>query len=1082
MTRADMIVVHAIWTDPQAGFTDTALHLWGENGRAGLPDGASNEDVAGDSARDDDGGSTPAVLDTVVDPEALRSVFGDLHDALLASGGTTSELLLMLPHANSRVVLSSEFAQRSIQSDGEGRFSLKPRRVATLAFSPADAVDLLTGLSGSSQERFVRGDSLRYWTKFAEFVLGLLAGQQYVPALFRPGKDRFHGYWRAVVDDERDASQLQAFLTSMPPVCRSVVRDRLAGRQADLQAGFACFTGQGSNEAASILESFLQATLDALVRRCLDGDDMAHALLGRPAETDSPLRRWLRSLVGPKAALLGSTEDCERVHRTVQEWLSKLEQLPDHRSYRSCFRLNPPTPSHPTTGVPPGQPWRLTLHVQDINRSDSIVDASELAASESAGEPHILKRPFDDALDKLRTDVGKAARHFPALAPCAAASGPVEIELTLQEAYTFLRDAAPILELEGFGVLLPNWWREDRPRMRMWLDLHPSDESSTSVADLELGLETVIGFDWRVAVGDESLTVEELRQLASSKEPLVQVRGRWTEVQSTEIQSALTFLQQRRDGRMTVFEALRLCYAADDLDTGLPVAGIRSSGWIDQLLGGSQTHRSLESLEPPAAFRGTLRPYQIRGMEWLTFLSRLGLGACLADDMGLGKTIQLIALLLREREDAKPPGPTLLVVPMSLVGNWQRELERFGPSLDAMVHHGTERLTGKEFVAEVAKHDVVISTYSLIPRDLEHIGAVDWHRVVLDEAQNIKNPVAKQAVAIRSLRAIHRIAMTGTPVENRLSELWSIMDFLNVGYLGNASEFRRRFAVPIERHHDSDRAGRLRDIIRPFLLRRLKNDPLIEVDLPEKMEMKVYCNLTKEQAGLYQAVVDNMLGEIDSVDGIKRRGMILVALVKLKQVCNHPAQFLKDSSPLAHRSGKCNRLVEMLEEVVAEGDNALIFTQFRRMAEMLEEHLRDRFKREILLFHGGTPRKKRDEIVERFQDDSIETPILILSLKAGGFGLNLTAANHVFHFDRWWNPAVEQQATDRAHRIGQVRRVQVHKFVCIGTLEERIDALLEKKKNLADRIVGTGEKWLTELSTDKLREVLELSREAVAEP
>ena len=1064
MTRPETIIVHAIWTDRQTGFPGSALHVWGENG-------ASKKDDAGDFSSTIGGDSNPTILDTAVDPEILRSVLGDLHDALLASGGTTSELQLMLPHSNSSAVLSRDFAQRYTESDSEAQLTLKPRRIATLAFSPADAVDLLTGLSGCLHERFVRGDSLRYWTKLAEFVLALLARQQFVPAVFRPCVDRFHGFWRPVVDDERDAGQLQNFLAAMPPVCRSVVSQGDDGS-----------AGQGASEATSILESFMQATLGALVRQCLDGDEMAHALVGRPVENDSALRRWLRSLVGSKVQLLGSVEECGLVHRTVREWLSKLDQLPDHRSYRSCFRLNPPPTSRRAAGADPSASWRLTLHVQDIYRSDWIVDGSELVASESPGEPRILKRPFDDALDKLRTDAGKASRHFPRLAPCAEASGPVEIDLTLHEAYAFLRDAAPILELEGFGVWLPDWWRDDRPRMRMWLDLHPTDESASAATDLELGLETVVGFDWRVAVGDESLTVEELRQLASSKEPLVQVRGRWTEVQTAEIQSAMKFLEQRRDGRMTVFEALRLCYAADDLDTGIPVAGIRSRGWIDQLLGLSQTHKAIESLEPPAGFMGVLRPYQIRGMEWLMFLSRLGLGACLADDMGLGKTIQLIALLLREREDGTPPGPTLLVVPMSLVGNWQREIEKFGPSLDAMIHHGTERLSGKEFVTEVAKHDIVISTYALIYRDLEHVGAVDWHRVVLDEAQNIKNPAAKQTVALRSLRAVHRIAMTGTPVENRLSELWSIMDFLNVNYLGSASEFRRRFAVPIERHHDSDRAGRLRDIIRPFLLRRLKNDPLIEVDLPAKMEMKVYCNLTKEQAGLYQAVVDNMLGQLDSADGIQRRGMILVALMKLKQICNHPAQFLGDSSAISHRSGKCNRLVEMLEEVVAEDENALIFTQFRRMAELLHPHLGEIFNREILMLHGGTSRKKRDEIVRRFQDDSQKTPILILSLKAGGYGLNLTAASHVFHFDRWWNPAVEEQATDRAHRIGQDKRVQVHKFVCIGTLEEHIDALLEKKKNLADRIVGSGEQWLTELTTDKLREVLQLSRDAVAEP
>jgi len=418
---------------------------------------------------------------------------------------------------------------------------------------------------------------------------------------------------------------------------------------------------------------------------------------------------------------------------------------------------------------------------------------------------------------------------------------------------------------------------------------------------------------------------------------------------------------------------------------------------------------------------------------------------------------------------------------MSLVGNWQRELARFAPNIKVMIHHGLERLAGRDFVEEVAKYHVVISTYGLTHRDFEHLAAVPWHRIVLDEAQNIKNPAAKQSAALRTLRAGHRIALTGTPVENRLSELWSILDFLNPGYLGTASDFRRRFAVPIERNHDDDRTQRLRALIRPFVLRRRKDDPNILPDLPDKMEMKVYCNLTREQAALYEAIVNEMLARVDIAGGIQRRGLILATLVKLKQVCNHPAHFLGDGSELPHRSGKCDRLTNMLEEVVAEGHRALVFTQFREMGNLLKKMLEEALDRPVLFLHGGTPMKGRDQLVQQFQDPAGESPVFLLSLKAGGLGLNLTAAKHVFHFDRWWNPAVENQATDRAHRIGQDKQVQVHKFICIGTLEERIDALIEHKRNIAENIVGSGEDWLTELSTDSLRDILTLSREAVSE-
>jgi len=418
---------------------------------------------------------------------------------------------------------------------------------------------------------------------------------------------------------------------------------------------------------------------------------------------------------------------------------------------------------------------------------------------------------------------------------------------------------------------------------------------------------------------------------------------------------------------------------------------------------------------------------------------------------------------------------------MSIVGNWHRELQRFAPSLKVMIHHGHERLSGEAFVEEAKQHDVVITTYSLALRDKEHLSAIEWEYVVVDEAQNIKNESAKQTQAIKNLNARHRIALTGTPVENRLSELWSIMEFLNPGYLGSGTDFRKKFSIPIERYHDADRAETLKRVIQPFVLRRLKTDKSIIADLPDKMEMKVFCNLTQEQASLYEAVVKEMIEKIEQSDGIERKGLVLSTLLKLKQVCNHPAHFVADGSSLPGRSGKLARLEEMLEEALAAGDKALIFTQFAEMGTMLRHHLQERLGCEVLFLHGGTPKKQRDAMVQRFQEDKRGAPLFILSLKAGGVGLNLTAANHVFHFDRWWNPAVENQATDRAFRIGQQRNVQVHKFVCVGTLEERIDQMIEQKKVLAESIVGAGENWLTEMSTAQLKELFTLSREAVGE-
>jgi SNF2 family DNA or RNA helicase len=440
-------------------------------------------------------------------------------------------------------------------------------------------------------------------------------------------------------------------------------------------------------------------------------------------------------------------------------------------------------------------------------------------------------------------------------------------------------------------------------------------------------------------------------------------------------------------------------------------------------------------------------------------------------------TAQLIALLLK-----RPSRPTLVICPTSVVGNWRHELARFAPGLKVLVHHGAARASGEDLKLAAAQHDVVLSTYSLMHRDEAFLARVKWEGVVLDEAQNVKNASTRAAQAARAIGAHWRIAMTGTPVENRLADLWSIFQVINPGYLGSAEEFRREFALPIERASDADATARLKALTAPFILRRVKTDRSVISDLPDKQEMKVYCSLTREQATLYEAVVQDTMRQISDSDGIKRRGLILALLTRLKQVCNHPALLLHDGSPLQGRSGKLARLGEMLEEVVAIGERALVFTQYAEMGRMLQDYLREMLDREVQFLHGGTPMPERDRLVTEFQSDAHGPPVFILSLKAGGTGLNLTRANHVFHFDRWWNPAVENQATDRAFRIGQTRNVQVHKYVCAGTFEETLDDLIERKVALAESIVGTSEAWITEMSTDDLRQLFRLRREdAVAE-
>jgi SNF2 family DNA or RNA helicase len=697
---------------------------------------------------------------------------------------------------------------------------------------------------------------------------------------------------------------------------------------------------------------------------------------------------------------------------------------------------------------------------------------------ESKDSLHYLNRKFDHPQEKLLADLGKASRLYPPIEDSLHSARPDSAQLTTQQAYTFLKEAVPLFTESGFGVLIPPWWNKGAANLKlsMQLNMKPKKEPKTSKG--RFGFDSLINYDWQLAIGDEPLSEEEFKALVSLKEPLVRIRGQWVEVKKEDIEAAIKFFKSRGQGEMKLGEALRLGLAKGETNTGLPVSGFAASGWLSELFERLSGRAAIEEQSQPDDFVGELRPYQTKGMSWLAFLRQYGLGACLADDMGLGKTIQMLALLLKDKEKGIDK-PTLLICPTSVVGNWQREANKFAPSLSVLVHHGIARKK-KEFLSDVREYDLVISTYALAHRDEEMFSQIHWKGVVLDEAQNIKNQFTKQSQAVRKFKSDYRVALTGTPVENRLSELWSILEFLNPGYLGSADGFRKRFALPIERYNDKDAGIMLRSIVSPFILRRLKTDPTIIKDLPDKIEMKEHCNLTKEQATLYEAVVKDMLKKIEESEGIERKGMVLSALVRLKQVCNHPAQFLGDSSTLPGRSGKLNRITEMLEEVLAEDDAALIFTQFAEMGGMLKKHFQTIFGQEVLFLHGGVPQKQRDQMVMRFSEKN-GPRIFVLSLKAGGVGLNLTRASHVFHFDRWWNPAVENQATDRAFRIGQTKNVQVHKFLCDGTLEERIDEMIEDKKALAENIIGTGEGWLTEMTTEQLRDMFTLRKEAVAD-
>jgi SNF2 family DNA or RNA helicase len=554
------------------------------------------------------------------------------------------------------------------------------------------------------------------------------------------------------------------------------------------------------------------------------------------------------------------------------------------------------------------------------------------------------------------------------------------------------------------------------------------------------------------------------------------------ELDRDKMQQLLQFWQTHQHGvpEVTLLDMLKLgAESEDDLEW-------EHDQNLQDMLSRLQDKNALSPINDPSALQGSLREYQKRGVAWLQYLETLGLNPCLADDMGLGKTLEVIARLLKEREDRAEDDclpPTLVIAPTSVLGNWRKEIERFAPQLRTLVHQGGKRLKDKQaFVENCEAYDVVLTSFALARLDEKLLQSVQWHRVVVDEAQNIKNPQAAQTRAILKLSAPHRLALTGTPVENRLRDLWSIFNFLNPGYLGKEAQFRKTFELPIYKSNDLRKSETLKKLVEPFILRRVKTDKRIINDLPDKVEQKMYCTLSPEQASLYEAVVQDVTAQLEEAEGIQRKGLILSTLLKLKQICNHPMQFLQDGSAFtAERSHKLQRLGEMMEEVIESGESMLIFTQFTEIGGALARYLEQVRHYNTYYLHGGTNVARREQMVTEFQNPETEPSAFILSLRAGGVGLNLTKANHVFHFDRWWNPAVEDQATDRAFRIGQRKNVFVHKFVAMGTLEERIDAMIEDKKRLSSLVVGTDESWLTELDNETFKDLITLRRSAVLE-
>lgn len=896
------------------------------------------------------------------------------------------------------------------------------RDVPALLLPAADAVPVLTR-ARAAHAAGAHGvhPAAVFWGTAALLALRLAARAKLLPGLSTGAYDA----WRCGPLGEEDVRQLRELAAAMPPEAHAAPQPADGGPEEPARAGAPDGRRPGVllPDPEHLLRTFLDAVADGL-----------------PRSPAAVLATGGRAFAAP-----------EPEHVPEQRaWADDVAAGHD-AGVRVSLRVD-----MDTTGDRPA--FRAVVQLHGTADPTLLADAADVWAGTAA---HFGPGARMQALLTLR----RAAHAWDALSPLLSAAVPDAVDLGDDDLAALLGPGARDLAAAGVEI---HWPRDLTRHLTARAVVGPADDpDGRRPGPSYLSADALVAFGWRYAVGDVALTRAELDRLAEAARPVVRLRDRWVLVDPESVRRAL----DRKDADLTPVDALGAALTGEIDDPAVPGGRVEvaASGWLDTLRKRiADPEEQSEPTAPPAALAATLRDYQLRGLSWLRRMTSLGLGGCLADDMGLGKTITLISLHLDRQEHDETAGPTLVVCPASLLGNWQREIERFAPGTPVRRFHG-----GGRSLEALAAGEFVLTTYGTMRLDAERLAAAGWSLVVADEAQHVKNPFSATARALRTIPSKARVALTGTPVENNLSELWAILDWTTPGLLGPLRRFRTRYADAAESgaHTDAERLARL---VRPFLLRRRKSDPGIAPELPRKTETDRAVALTAEQAGLYEAVVRETLAAIAEADAMARRGLILKLMTALKQICNHPAQYLKEDSPrIPGRSGKLELLDELLEVILAEDGSALVFTQYVQMARLLQAHLAARGVPAQLL-HGGTPVPEREELVRRFQDG--EVPVFLLSLKAAGTGLNLTRAGHVVHYDRWWNPAVEAQATDRAYRIGQTQPVQVHRLIAEGTIEDRIARMLQHKQGLADAVLGGGgEAAITELSDEQLAEVVRLA-------
>ena len=943
-----------------------------------------------------------------------------------------------------------------------------PWQVEGLAIEACEATTWLSKipLSGRNSEL---GEELKWWSHLQRWSLSIIARGRWLPQV---ELSRGEGYphrarWLPLLNKEEDRKRLEELAAQLPLVatCALPWREPTGKRsnrttrlrpEAILEANPVASTRPRSGRLR--VANLLTELVDSQIRKNFNP---------KTEGLDPLLKVWEEALASDTGIINLPDEEVCRLAAASKHWKEGVSG--NVAPARACLELLIPNIGE--------EFWELNFALQA--EADSSLKVPAAVAWERGSDILQLGEIIvDNPSEVLLEGLGRALNVFEPLERGLEKAAPESMQLTPAEAFVLIRTASQQLRDIGVGVELP---ASLSGGLASRLGLSIKAEISHQSHGFSLG-ET-LEWSWELMIGGVTLTLLDLEKLTRKKSPLVFHKNTWIELRPNDLKNAEHFCTAKHS--ISLDDALRLTATEGNTIMKLPVHNFDAGPRLQSVLEQYHHQKAPDPLPAPEGFNGQLRPYQERGLGWISFLHRFDQGACLADDMGLGKTIQLLAFLQHLKVEKKLKRPILLIAPTSVLTNWKRETVSFTPELKMYEHYGPKRPMNLEALEIIIKNvDIILTSYGLLQRDSDLLGQVNWQGVVIDEAQAIKNPNAKQSQATRNIVQSSssnrfRIALTGTPVENRVSELWALMNFLNPKVLGEESFFHQRYRLPIERYGDMSSLQDLKARVSPFILRRLKTDKTIISDLPEKVEISEWVSLTIEQKNLYRKTVEKTLNDISATPKAAKYGKVLALLTKLKQICNHPALALKQTivdEDFLERSAKLQRLEEILEEIIEAGDRTLVFTQFAEWGHLLQSYLQKRWDFEVPFLYGGKTKKERQAMIDRFQEDPRGPQIFLLSLKAGGIGLNLTRASHVIHIDRWWNPAIENQATDRAYRIGQENRVMVHKFITSESIEEKIDHMIRSKSKLAEDIIGSGEDWLTKLSITELSDLLSLDK------